>query len=187
MTFLGNEEIKEVRATDRVTPGGAEVREVVFLSELDLLRRHIEDEESRLTDLREEQKLEVITDERKKEIDKSIELGIEEIKRLEESETPEMAKERIVFASYQSIEYCETEEPDTEYYHKRKVKVVGEILKVMAEWNLQAVEIGPIVEGIGQSYNKNMADAISEKFGKKQSDLNMLDLHYAITENRKDN
>lgn len=184
--YLGNDEIKEIKPTDLKTPLGAKVSEVFFFSALDLLHRDIDAAEERKMDL--ERKLIALPEDN--EIDRAELTGFvakaeEDILALSAKQSLDLQTERSVLVSARTLKENQSKEPAGEkYYHDRKIAVSGAILKLMAEYNLQDIEIGGILQNIEQSYRENVLKAVGDTFGKKHSDLNMLDYHYAS--NRKD-
>jgi len=96
-------------------------------------------------------------------------------------------EERSILVSAKTLKEDVTDEPSDGYFEKRKHAVVEDILRIMAERNLQDVEIGAILQGVEQSYKQNVLNAVGAKFGRKQTDMNMLDYHYAINGEDRDN
>jgi len=165
MSYLGRDKIREIKDTDKNTPLGSPVKEVVFYTDLELLHDEIDrvrEERVGATDPVEIERL-----------DKQV----EEIEG-QQSTTKDTVK--TIYMSATAIEQGRTDAPSDEYYHKRKVAIVGGLLEYLAEWAVQDVEVGPIFQWLEQSLIENRDRAIGARFAKPKQDLNLLDYHYAI-------
>ena len=183
--YLGRDKIREIKETDLLTPLGEKVSEVFFMSELDLLNESMDSMTAQLEVHRAERgELKSDTDEAKA-LDALMETLDKELDELSDKEAP-LQTERSIYASERSLKH-QTDDPSDTYYEARKFEVTKAVLSLMAEWNLQDIEIGGILQWIQQSYQQNVLEAVGKKFGKKQMDLNMLDYHNALTSDRKDN
>lgn len=171
--YLGTQKIKEVKPTDRVTPLGVPVSEVVFLSQLELTHEAIDE-------VRERQEAVKTEPETPESIAKLAELEKEE-ERITQNQLTDSDVNEAAYISQNTLDKFQTEEPDQSYYEKRKHLIVGELLKVMADWNLQAIEIGQVLQNLQDSFNQNQNKAFETALGRSIKNLNMLDIHYVLT------
>lgn len=179
--YIGKEEIKEVKELDKKTPLGDKVYEVTFVSELDNIHKDM-DKVKEIQDKLLDEKNKTTDEEEIKSIGSKLDNLNKEYENLTALQTPDKQIERKIYASQRVLDKCQSEQPDEEFYYKRKLAIVREILMILAEWCTEKVEFIPILQWTEQSFRDNEQRAIGKAFGKDIADVNMLDYHYAITE-----
>jgi len=171
--YLGRDKILIVNPTDKVTPLGSPISEVVFMSQLDLTHEAIDEVRERIAKV-------VLEPDSPEKVAKLAELDKEEGE-ITQRQTTDSDKNRTMPVTKWTLDNCQTDAPDQDYYDKRKHLVVSELLKVMAERNVEEVEFGQILQNLADSWSENRKKAWGASFGKSIDQLNILDYHYAIT------
>ena len=172
--YLNKEKISEIKDTELTTPLGSPVKKVIFMSQLDLTHEAIDEIREKINEI---VKNEPESEERFKKL---AELSKEEEEiTLRQSTDTDTNKEMLV--SQRTLDKCQTETPDPDYYYKRKLLIVGELLQILSEWGIEDIEFGQILQNVQDSYVANTKEAMSKLFGKSVDKLNMLDYHNVLT------
>lgn len=172
--YLGTQKISEIRETDKLTPLGSPVKEVFFMSPLDLTHEAIDEVREKIDAI---VKGEPESEERTAKLS---ELDKEEVA-LSQRQLTDSDEGESAYVTDRTLGKFQTEAPDPEYYTKRKHLIVSELLQLMSEWGVQEIELGQIFQNLQDSLNQNKNAAFEKKMGRTVKNLNLLDYHYAIT------
>jgi len=176
--YLGNDSIKDIIDSGKVSPQDTPVMEVKFDTERDLVHKQMDEVRTRQNELLDQR---AVADEAEQaKIDTLIEEYTKKESDLDKSQDDVTDIERSIYATKTMLDTFTTEEPDKDYYKNRREVIVGKVLEILAEYGVEKAELVPILQWIEQSVRENELKATGKLFGKDITDVNLLDYHYAI-------